>query len=97
MVRFTRVLASPPLLLLLLFAPPLSHGATTYPLKVTNCGVQSTFSKPPSRAVALNQATTEILLALGLEDMVAATAYLDDSVDQQWAEAYKKVRQQAGR
>ncbi|HEX5692855.1 MAG TPA: helical backbone metal receptor, partial [Roseiflexaceae bacterium] len=36
-----------------------------FPLTVENCGVSQTFSAPPQRAVAMNQAATEVMLALG--------------------------------
>lgn len=46
--------------------------AAGYPLTLDNCGHKVTLKSPPKRAVSLNQGTTEILLALGLADRVAA-------------------------
>ncbi len=45
--------------------------AQGFPVTVTNCGVTTTFEKPPTRAVALNQHAIENLLALGLEKSMA--------------------------
>lgn len=49
--------------------------ATTYPLTIENCGYKETFTKAPERVVALGQNTVEILLLLGLEDKVKASAF----------------------
>ncbi|MEV4125803.1 ABC transporter substrate-binding protein [Nocardia sp. NPDC049707] len=53
-------------------------GRTSYPLTLDNCGVKVTFDKAPTRAVSLYQASTEILLSLGLADrMVGASTWFD--------------------
>lgn len=49
--------------------------ATPYPLTLENCGQKITFTQAPNRAVALGQNTAEIMLLLGLEDKLAATAF----------------------
>ena len=49
--------------------------AITYPLTLKNCGYTMTFTQPPQRAVALGQNTAEIMLLLGLQDKLAATAF----------------------
>ena len=54
--------------------------ALDYPIGITNCGVQSWIPNSPQRAVTMNQGTTEVMLALGLEDRMAGTAYLDDYI-----------------
>lgn len=61
-------------------AGPAGPGPTSYPLTVENCGVTVTFDGPPQRAVALYQASTEILLALGLADRMAGTSTWFDPV-----------------
>lgn len=66
--------------------------AAGFPYTVTNCGVRTTFRKPPERAVAMNQHATEILLALGLQDRMAGTAYLDDSIRPRYKKAYDEVK-----
>ncbi|NRQ49649.1 ABC transporter substrate-binding protein [Aeromicrobium stalagmiti] len=62
-----------------------------YPVKVTSCGFTSTITSRPQRAVTMNQGATEVALALGVEDQLAGTAYLDDSVPKRWQEAYDSV------
>ncbi|MFG3256007.1 ABC transporter substrate-binding protein [Streptomyces sp. NPDC048172] len=63
-----------------------------FPYTVTNCGVKTTFEKPPERAVTMNQNTTEVMLALGLEDRMAGTAFLDDKIVPEYRKAYDKVK-----
>lgn len=53
---------------------------TTYPLTIENCGQPVTFTKAPERAVALGQNSAEILLLLGLQDRMAATAFWPNTV-----------------
>ncbi|WP_031508480.1 ABC transporter substrate-binding protein [Streptomyces megasporus] len=62
-----------------------------FPLTVTNCGVETVFDAPPERAVTMNQHTTEILLALGLRERMAGTAYLDDAISPKYREDYEEV------
>ncbi|MFF5564703.1 ABC transporter substrate-binding protein [Streptomyces sp. NPDC012623] len=52
--------------------------AAGYPRTVENCGQQVRIDAPPSRAVSLNQGTTEIMLSLGLADRMAGTATWTD-------------------
>lgn len=70
----------------LLATPAFAQGVT-----VETCDTSFTFSEPPSRAISVFQQTTEIMLALGLEDRLIATAYLEDEIPAQWAEAYASV------
>ena len=65
--------------------------ALDYPIGLTNCGVKSWIDAPPARAVTMNQGTTEVMLALGLEDRMAGTAYLDDYIWPELADAYNSV------
>ncbi|RCK50834.1 ABC transporter substrate-binding protein [Thalassospira profundimaris] len=71
---------------------PAKAEATKYPLTIENCGVEVTFKKAPERAVALGQNSAEILLMLGLEDKVKASAFWPTSVLPELAEANKKVK-----
>ncbi|MFY1692857.1 ABC transporter substrate-binding protein [Plantactinospora sp. WMMB782] len=64
---------------------------STGPVTVTNCGVPVRVAEPPSRVVTLNQAATEIMLALGLQDRMVGTAYLDDTILPEYAAAYAKI------
>jgi iron complex transport system substrate-binding protein len=62
-----------------------------YPVEASSCGYTSTISAPPERAVTMNQGATEVMLALGLQDSMAGTAYLDDAVPAKWKAAYDAV------
>lgn len=62
-----------------------------YPVEATSCGFTSTIEAKPERAVTMNQGATEIALALGVEDQLAGTAYIDDQVAPQWQQAYDQV------
>ncbi|MEU6019029.1 ABC transporter substrate-binding protein [Streptomyces sp. NPDC047515] len=66
-------------------AAPAAEG---FPYTVTNCGTRTTFDAPPKRAVTMNQHATEVMLALGLQDRLAGTAYLDDSILPKYRSAY---------
>lgn len=63
------------------------QAATDYPLTIENCGQSVTFSQAPQNAVALGQNSAEIMLLLGLEDRMAATAFWPNSVLPELAEA----------
>ncbi|MCM2290938.1 ABC transporter substrate-binding protein [Allorhizobium sp. BGMRC 0089] len=65
---------------------------THYPLTLENCGVKVTFDKAPQRAVALGQNTAEILLMLGLEDRVKASAFWPTKVLPELEKANEKVK-----
>ncbi|CAI0890469.1 ABC transporter substrate-binding protein [Serratia fonticola] len=66
--------------------------ATTYPLTIENCGYKETFTKAPERVVALGQNTVEILLLLGLQDKIVASAFWPTKVLPQLAEQNKKIK-----
>lgn len=65
--------------------------AAGFPVTIENCGMTVTIAAPPKRAVTLNQGATEVVLALGLADRLAGTAYLDDSIPEKWRAAYDSV------
>ncbi|MEU9532154.1 ABC transporter substrate-binding protein [Streptomyces sp. NPDC048213] len=54
--------------------------ADGYPVTLKNCGRTVTVDAPLRRAVSVDQGTTEILLSLGLQDRMAATATWTDPV-----------------
>lgn len=58
---------------------------------IENCDRQVEVGKPPERVVSLNQGTTELLLALGLEDRMVGTATWTEPVRSDLAEANEKV------
>lgn len=62
------------------------------PVTLDNCGERITVTTVPKKLVTLNQGATEVALALGLEDHMAGTAYLDDEISAQWQDRYKKVK-----
>lgn len=62
-----------------------------FPVTVTNCGVTTTYERPPRRAVALNQHSMETMLALGLETSMVGTAFLDDSILPEYRDAYDSI------
>lgn len=77
-------------------APDESSGkgatAAGFPVEATSCGHVSTVKAPPRAAITLNQGATEVALALGLEQRLVGTAYLDDAVAPRLADAYAKVK-----
>ncbi|MFI8400028.1 ABC transporter substrate-binding protein [Streptomyces sp. NPDC085463] len=60
-------------------------------VSVTSCGRPITLAGPPSRAVALDQTSTETLLELGLQDRMAGTANLKTKIPAQYGAAYAQV------
>jgi iron complex transport system substrate-binding protein len=68
-------------------APAASAPATD----LANCGVRIPVGEPPVRVVTMNQAATEVMLALGLQDRMTGTAYVDDTVAPAFARAYASV------
>ncbi|GGA58032.1 ABC transporter substrate-binding protein [Pelagibacterium lentulum] len=66
-------------------------GAMAQNLTIESCDSVSTLDAVPSRAITLNQQATEVMLALGLEDHMIGTAYIDDAIPEQWLEAYNSV------
>lgn len=64
-----------------------SPGAVT----LDSCGRQLTFATTPQRVVALDQSSTETLLALGVRDRIAGTANIKTKVAPRFTEDYAKV------
>lgn len=62
-----------------------------FPVAVDNCGQQVTVKAPPKKAVGYYQQSVELLLALGLRDVIAATVYPDNPPLPQYAEAYRSI------
>ncbi|MFB7915852.1 ABC transporter substrate-binding protein [Streptomyces sp. NPDC056061] len=54
--------------------------AQGFPVTVDNCGVRTTYDKPPSRVVTIHQHPAELMLALGLKDRMVGTAFPDSAV-----------------
>ncbi|MEU1281584.1 ABC transporter substrate-binding protein [Streptomyces sp. NPDC005805] len=70
---------------------PAASAAEGFPVTVENCGVRTTYQRPPGRAVSLNQHATEVMLALGLEKSMTGTAYLDDRILPEYRDAYDGI------
>ncbi|MEG0439764.1 MAG: ABC transporter substrate-binding protein [Solibacillus sp.] len=70
---------------------PASVGATAEALTIENEGMTLEYTEVPKRAITINQHVTEIMLALGLEDSMIGTSYLDDEIYEPLQEAYAEV------
>ncbi|MET9931748.1 MULTISPECIES: ABC transporter substrate-binding protein [unclassified Streptomyces] len=68
-----------------------SGRASAETVSLTSCGRPISLSGPPSRAVALDQASTETLLELGLQDRMAGTANLKTKIPARYGAAYARV------
>ncbi|MFF2571264.1 ABC transporter substrate-binding protein [Streptomyces sp. NPDC058084] len=68
-----------------------AHTTSGTPVSVTNCGRPTVFTRPPERAVALDQSSTETLLELGLHGRMAGTANLKTKIPAAYAAAYAEV------
>ncbi|MFJ5564988.1 ABC transporter substrate-binding protein [Lysinibacillus xylanilyticus] len=68
---------------------PAKAGATE--VTIDNNDTTQVYAEAPKKAISLNQHVTEIMLALGLEDSMVGTAYLDDAIYPPLQAAYEKV------
>lgn len=60
-------------------------------ITLTNCGRTITMDEPAESAITVNQGATESALAIGAQDQMVGTAYLDDAIAPKWAEAYNGI------
>lgn len=72
------------------------ENATVYPFSITvrdqeGLEHEQVFNEAPKKAVTNNQASTELLLALGLEEFVIGTGDIDNDVLPELQEAYDKI------
>jgi iron complex transport system substrate-binding protein len=72
-------------------AAPATAAVNTFPVTIENCGISQTYTKAPERAVTMNQHVTEVMLALGLEQQMVGTAYLDDAILPSYQAAYQTI------
>lgn len=76
-------------------APPgdtaTAQSDATFPVTIETCGIETTYDAPPTRAVTMNQSSTEVMLSLGLAESMVGTAYLDDEILPDLADAYDAV------
>lgn len=61
-------------------APPTSVPA------INNCGVAVPVTSPPKRVITIKSTSTEMMLALGLQNRIVGTAFQDGPVPEKWAE-----------
>ena len=93
MITMKSFLAAAGFSALLAFPFDLAAAASThYPLVLENCVAKIRFDKAPQRAIGLGQNSAEILLLLGLEDRMAATAFWPSKVLPELASANAKVK-----
>ncbi|RMB82477.1 ABC transporter substrate-binding protein [Streptomyces shenzhenensis] len=71
--------------------------AEGFPVTVDNCGVKTTYDKPPSRVVTIHQHPAELMLALGLKDRMVGTAFPDSAVLPELAEDFEAIPELAKR
>ncbi|MGG3838768.1 ABC transporter substrate-binding protein [Paenibacillus thiaminolyticus] len=71
---------------------PASQVSEIGTVELENMGEKLSFPDVPKRAVTLNQHATEVMLALGLEESMVGTAYLDDSILPEYKEKYDKIQ-----
>ncbi|MEK5080151.1 ABC transporter substrate-binding protein [Solibacillus sp. FSL W7-1436] len=64
---------------------------TVQSVTIENEGLSITYDDAPKKAISINQHVTEVMLALGLEDSMVGTAYLDDQIYPPLQEAYDQV------
>ena len=65
--------------------------ATTYPVNLTNCGMEISVASAPERTVTVGQSATEILYSLGLADRVNGTSVWFNPVLPQFAAVNEEI------
>lgn len=68
-----------------------------FPVTIDNCGVRTTYTEPPARVVTIHQHPAELMLALGLGDHLAGTAFPDSAVLPELKQEYEAVPELAER
>ncbi|MDT3728304.1 ABC transporter substrate-binding protein [Streptomyces sp. DSM 41972] len=68
-----------------------------FPVTIDNCGVRTTYDRPPSRVVTIHQHPAELMLALGLEDRMVGTAFPDSAVLPKLKNGYEAIPELAER
>lgn len=77
-------------------APSAAAASTTYPVTVTTYAydgseITQTFDKAPEKVLCVYQCSIENMIALGLEDHVAASYGLDNEVKDEWKDGFSKM------
>ncbi|HEY8720135.1 putative F420-0 ABC transporter substrate-binding protein [Pengzhenrongella sp.] len=68
-----------------------SSAAAFTPVTVDNCGTKVTVTKPPTHVVAIKSTSNEMLLALGLQNSLAGSAFADGPVPTRYKAAAANV------
>jgi iron complex transport system substrate-binding protein len=61
-------------------SPSAAPAASAYPMTVENCGTEITFEKAPEKVLTIKSTSTEMMLALGLEDRLIGQAFPDGPI-----------------
>ncbi|WP_426595190.1 putative F420-0 ABC transporter substrate-binding protein [Cellulomonas sp. McL0617] len=72
-------------------APTTTASAAYTPVSLDNCGTKVTFDAAPTKVVTVKSTSTEMLLALGLQDTMVGTAFSDGPVPAAYTAAYDKI------
>ena len=78
------------MLLFVAFVALATAFSNPYPYKHTNCGIEQTITDTPQKVVSMNQAATEFMLAMGLQNNIVgqrADDTLEDPIWPRYAEA----------
>ncbi|APY90156.1 hypothetical protein DCW30_35255 [Streptomyces alfalfae] len=68
-----------------------ASSAAGFPVTIDNCGVKTTYDKPPARVVTIHQHPAELMLALGLKDRMVGTAFPDSAVLPKLRKSYEAI------
>ncbi|WP_435843453.1 ABC transporter substrate-binding protein [Streptomyces hirsutus] len=74
-----------------------ASSAEGFPVTIDNCGVRTTYDKPPSRVVTIHQHPAELMLTLGLKDRMVGTAFPDSAVLPKLKKDYEAIPELAER
>lgn len=70
---------------------PTASATTFAPVTLDNCGTTVTVDAPPTKVVTIKSTATEMLLALGLQDVMIGTAFADGPVPADQKAAYDQI------
>ncbi|MFF3493358.1 ABC transporter substrate-binding protein [Streptomyces sp. NPDC002795] len=76
---------------------PRSSTAKGFPVTIDNCGVRTTYDKPPSRALTIHQHPAELMLSLGLKDRMVGTSFPDSAVLPSLRKDYESIPELSAR
>ena len=72
-------------------SPTATTSAAFTPVTLDNCGTEVTVTAPPTKVVTIKSTATEMLLALGLQDVLIGTAFADGPVPEEYEAAYDAI------